>query len=363
MTKKIIASIAFFLSLHVAAQVTVSVQLPPAGMIQKDQLWNLVLMNNSSEMLTTTVSLNLQDAVTGQTVLSGGSRMFTLGKGMKLLTMRELQPVQYNYLAAELTGSYVPLGSYVACYRIIRVEPKGPEPLADECIRVNISPLSPPLLNTPADMSVVEAKYPQFTWLPPSPAEMFSNLNYDITVTEVLKGQSAAEAILNNVPVYANANLRNPFENYPSSYSSLEAGKLYAWQVTARNGLNYSAQTEVWSFSLPEKDSLKITATGTTYISLNDNDKSVGVNFIRDKNLFVKYYSFYKEHDVSVRILSNEGKVIQEIRQKIVYGDNFLLFSLNKSFEEDKVYTLEFNDLQQPKRSIQFSIKQPNKSN
>ena len=179
--------------LLVEGQVTVSVQLPPAGMIQKDQLWNLVLVNNGNETLEISVSLNLQDAVTGQTVLSAGSRSFTIGKGVKMLNPLDVQPVQYNYLAAEFTSNYIPLGSYVACYRILKNIVEGAKPIADECVRLNINPLSPPLLNTPFDKSVVQTVYPQFSWLPPSPAEMFSNLNYDIAVTEVLQGQSPAD--------------------------------------------------------------------------------------------------------------------------------------------------------------------------
>jgi len=362
MMQKFFVFMAAFIPLLLEGQVTVSVQLPPAGMIQKDQLWNLVLVNNGNETLEISVSLNLQDAVTGQTVLSAGSRSFALGKGVKMLSSLDVQPVQYNYLAAEFTSNYIPLGSYIACYRILKNMGEVAKPIADECVRVNISPLSPPLLNTPPDKSVVSTAYPQFSWLPPSPAEMFSNLNYDIAVTEVLQGQSPAEAIVNNAPAYTNGNIKNPFENYPSSFSSLQAGKLYAWQVTARNGLNYSAQTEVWTFTLGPADSANTTTASTAYISLND-DGSGGVNFINDKNLFIKYYSFFKEHETSVKILSPNGKPMQEIKQKIIYGDNFLLFRLNRSIGEGKVYTLEITDPRQIKHRVQFSIKKSNPSN
>ena len=50
------------------AQVTVNVQLPPGGLVQKDQLWNMVIINNNAEMPEATISLDPQDAATGQTM-------------------------------------------------------------------------------------------------------------------------------------------------------------------------------------------------------------------------------------------------------------------------------------------------------
>lgn len=362
MIKRMLILITGFIPLIVGAQVTISVQLPPAGLIQKDQLWNLVLVNNNNATIEATVTLSLQEALTGQTVLSAGTRSFMLGKGVKMINYRDIQPVQYNYVSAELTGNFIPLGSYIACYRVSKKSIEVIEPIADECVRLDINPLSPPLLNTPADKSVIQTPYPQFSWIGPTPSEMFSQLNYDIAVAEVLQGQSPAEAILNNVPVYINGNIRNPFESYPSSYSSLQPGKQYAWQVTARNGLNYSARTEVWTFNLPPSDSSKTIATNPAYILLGENGNA-GVNIITDKDLLVKYYSFYDQPEAFVRILSPDGKVMQEVKQRIIYGDNFLLFKLNRFFKKDQVYTLEIIDQQQKKHSIQFSIKQSNQSN
>jgi hypothetical protein len=356
MIKKIIVFIIAFLPLLSEGQVTISVQLPPAGMIQKDQLWNLVLINNGNEMPLTSLSLNLQEAVTGQIVLSAGTRSFTLGKGVKMLNSQDVQPVQYNYVAPELTSSYIPIGSYVACYRLNVTHGEEPTPMADECVRININPLSPPLLNTPADKSVLQANYPQFSWLPPAPAEMFSNLNYDIAVTEVLQGQSAAEAVLNNTPVYTNGNIKNPFENYPSAFSSLQAGKLYAWQVTARNGLNYSAQTEVWSFSIKPADSGNAKVLSHGYVVLKNKQESSGISYINEGELSVKYYSFDNDHEGFARFLSADGKLIREVKQKIAYGDNFLRFKLSKEFKKGTVYIIEITDRQKNIYSTRFSI-------
>ena len=344
------------------SQVTVSVQLPAAGLIQKDQLWNLVVVNNSNELLDAAVTLNLQDAVTGQLVLSGSTRNFLIGKGVKMLSYRDIYPVQYNYLAAELSANYIPLGSYIACYRVFKKE-KLNGSLADECIRVNINPLSPPLLNTPVDKSELQISYPQFSWMPPSPLEMFTNLNYDISVVEILEGQSSSEAIQNNSPVYANSNIRNPFETYPASYSALVPGKNYAWQVTAKNAVDYSAQSEIWTFTVKQPDSTVVTVSTPAYISIGNSSSFPGVNYIKEKNLFIKYYSYEKERQADVKIFSADGKLMQEIKQKIIYGDNFMLFKLNRFFEEGKIYRLEITGLQGQKHTVQFCIKPTNQTN
>src|SRR5690348_9807299 len=80
MVKKIIGAFVAVIPLLIHAQVNISVQLPPAGLIQKNQLWNLVLINNDNQSLDVNILMNLQDASTGQTVLSGTSNTFILPK-------------------------------------------------------------------------------------------------------------------------------------------------------------------------------------------------------------------------------------------------------------------------------------------
>ena len=337
------------------AQIIVNVQLPPAGMIPKDQLWNLVLVNNNSS-IDAAITLDIQDAATGQTVLSAVSAGFILGKGIKTINVSDVQPVQYNYLAADLTGRYLPLGTYVVCYRVIRKDAKENVPVGDECVTIHISPLSLPLLNTPADMSVLETSYPLFTWLAPGPVDMFENLNYDLLIAEIFPGQSPAEAILYNTPVYSNNSLRITSQNYPSSFSKLKAGQQYAWQVTARNGLNYSAQTEVWSFSIRSPDSASTSASTAGYMELRNSTESSGISYINNDELLVKYYSFDKDHETSVRFFSSDGKPVRRVKQATKYGDNYLRFRLTNEFKKKTVYMVQITDLNKNIYSASFSI-------
>ncbi|MBN8675215.1 MAG: hypothetical protein J0L56_13855 [Chitinophagales bacterium] len=355
MLKRIPVFAALLVPVFMLAQVTVNVQLPPGGMVQKDQLWNLVLVNNSAGT-DVMVALDIQDAVSGQPVLSARSRSFVLGKGLKVVNIQEVQPVQYNHIAAELSGSYLPLGSYVACYRVFRNDVKGADPLGDECVRINISPLSPPLLNTPADRSELPGGYPLFSWLPPSPMDMFSNLRYELLVAEVLPGQSAAEAILYNVPVYANHNLQTPYENYPASFSKLKPGQQYAWQVTARNGLNYAAQTTAWTFFIKPQDSLQENKIPGSYLILKKGEEGSGTSYISTDVLAVRYYSFDATHETVLRFLTEDGKLLKEVKQKAGYGDNIFQFRLGHEFKKETVYIIEIKDQQKNNYSSRFIL-------
>ncbi len=357
MKKQLLIILWVLISFPALSQVTVNVQLPPAGMVQKDQLWNLVVMNNSNSTIDAMVSLDIQDAVTGQTVLSAVGRNFLIGKGVKLLSIRDVQPVQYNFLATELSGTFIPLGNYVACYRVSKNDIKGPVPIADECLRLNIAPMSPPLLNLPADRSALETPIPQFSWMPPTPSDMFSNLNYDLVIAEIREGQTPAEAVLYNTPVYSVNNIKSSFTVYPSTFSKLKTGQQYAWQVTARNALSFSAQTEVWSFSIRQPDPLKTEIYTAGYVQLQDQNEQSGISLLKNnEELLVKYYSFDTDHETTVRFVSADGKLIKEVKQRISYGDNFLRLKLGNPFKSQEVYTIALPDRQHKIFTAKFSI-------
>lgn len=337
------------------AQVSLSVQLPPGGMVSRDQLWNVAVMNNGTGPVDATLVLDLRDAVSGQTVLSAGTGNFSAGKGVKMINIRDVQPVLYNHLSGDFTGNYLPLGSYIACYRLFRQTAKGPEPLADECVRVNISPLSPPLLNTPADKSVIETAYPQFSWLPPAPLDMFRNLTYDMLVAEVLQGQTPSEAIRYNTPVYARSDIRMPLEMYPSGYTRLDTGKIYAWQVIARNGTNYAAGTEVWTFSLAKQPKEDKYVKKAPYIKMQTGAADVGI--APNGVLKLSYNNRTNDSTVTVRI-DIPGEKEKTFNAAIQPGDNYIEYPLKKLFnyKENIVYRAILVNSLRETWSLQFKV-------
>jgi hypothetical protein len=356
MIKKIILFALILSPVLGLAQVTISAQLPPAGFVQKDQLWNLVLVNNREDLLDVTIRMSLQEVTTGQTVLSATTGNFMMGKGVKVMTVRDVQPVLYNYNLPELSRNALPMGAYMICYQVVSNAPKA-SPLGDECIRINIDPLSPPLLNTPADGAELSTPYPQFTWMPPAPFEMFTNLSYDLLVTEILPGQTPVESIEYNTPVYTKNNASQPYEQYASSFTKLDTGKRYAWQVIARNGLNYAAKTEVWTFRI-KNDVPVPELTNDSYVVLTSVGTNNNIYRLKQNKLNIRYYSFDKEYKAAVKLMTIDNKVLRESAQQIIYGDNFFLIELQKGLENDRLYKIELTSPNGKKQVALFSINQ-----
>lgn len=343
------------LAVELTAQVNINVQLPPGGMIQKESLWNLVLINSKEGVLNVSIKMTLQDVQSGQVIMSASSGNIILGKGIKVITNADVQPVIYNYNMVDLAGSFLPMGAYIVCYQVYTIRGEFLEPMSNECVRMNIDPLSPPLLSTPEDKSTVQSPYPFFTWMPPAPADMFSDLNYDIIVTEVVDGQSATEAIDYNTPIYTRSNLRQTNENYAAGFTKLDTGKTYAWQVIAKNGFKYSAKTAVWTFSVNKENKPVASNTYENYLLVDNALK--GLYVITTKKLHVKFVSFDKEHTVPIVILNENENKLLSIDKRIVPGDNYFDIDLNNQFHKDGIYKVIITEAGRKSHAISFTIK------
>ena len=355
MFKKIILAVIILLPFCVKAQVSLNVQLPPGGYVQKEQLWNLVLVSNNTDIIDVNVQLNLQDALTGQVVMSASTNNILLTKGVKVLKSNDLLPITYNYNVADFSKNYIPMGSYIACYQVINNSNRKETPMVEECIRINIDALSPPLLNSPTDKAEIETPYPQFSWMPPTPFEMFSNLTYDLLITDILEGQSSTEAIQYNTPIYTKNNISQPYESYATSFKKLDTGKVYAWQVIAKNGTNYAAKTEIWTFKITNAPALtKITSI--TYISLGDDDTKLGSYNLKDDKVNIKYHSYHKAFEATIKIKTTTGEVVQELKQSILNGDNFFNIILNKTIIKEKQYIIVLEENENILHKASFSI-------
>src|SRR5438552_537331 len=79
------------------AQVSMTLQVPPAGVLVKNQLWNMLLVNSGNTSMLVRVNLVLLDVQTNQPVITATSAPITLGKGGRQLQARDLGPIQYAY--------------------------------------------------------------------------------------------------------------------------------------------------------------------------------------------------------------------------------------------------------------------------
>jgi len=241
------------ISARLQAQVTLALQVPPSGVVQKSQLWNMMLINGSNTAYNVDVTITMLSTADNNPVLTANSKTVTITKGARQLKYTDFAPVTYKYLSpifnADLRPEgFLPVGRYTVCYTVSNWVGDAPQPLAEECISVEVQPLSPPVLNLPADKDTVDALYPQFTWLPPSPLILMGDLSYDFILAKVLPGQTALQAIQQNLPVYNQSRLKQPFLNLPSSAAALDTGIVYSWNIIARNNGQWVAASDVFTF-------------------------------------------------------------------------------------------------------------------
>lgn len=359
MIRKIIVFTYFIVSGLVSrSQVNMTLQVPPAGVLLKSQLWNILVVSANSDQQIT-VNLSLQDAQTNQEVLNATSRLLIIAKGASQLQAADFSPIQYEYYTSAFNNDQdpngmLPAGNYLACYSIIT---SNKTTLTENCIPVNVEPLSPPLLNTPANEAVLQTSYPQFTWLPPTPKSIFGDLNYDFILVEVLPGQSGTEAIQNNIPVYSAGHIKDQFYNYPASYEQLDTARLYAWRVIAKSSNNAGSPSDIWTFKIKSEKPDTIPDLNSNYILLKRSGEIAGTYTIENKSINIKYYSFDREHVAEVQFLSSDGRIIKTIKQNIAYGDNFLSYRLEKSFQQQQIYFIQIKDIRNNKYTASFRIK------
>lgn len=344
--------------LRAGAQVSMTVQLPPAGVLLKAQLWNIVLVSASGNTVNVQVTMRLMDARTNQPVLTGITRTIAINKGARQLQAGDLMPIQYEYLSPVIDRSvngFLAAGNYLACYSLFVVGDKSGNQPGEDCIPFTIEPVSPPLLNSPANQSELLTFLPQFTWLPPAPLNMFSDLNYEMILTEVHGGQSPEEAIQQNIPVLRAPRLKNIFVNYPSGGVQLDTANTYAWSVIAKNGNLFAAQTEVWTFRVKGSNN-NVEMLNNAYVQLRKElDGSV---MHGDRVLQLSYNNETADSTAAYELISldNSNKVVYAGTLAIKRGSNHLDIPLEKrrGLHSGQVYLFRLQNSRQEYWQMKF---------
>lgn len=358
--KKIFIATSFIMLMQVAAsgQLVIQPSIPSVGLIQKNQLWNVLVVNGAAANYKCVIQFILKDRTTGLEVLTASTGQFEIGNGTKQLNANLLSPIQYNYLQAGMDNrlqGLLPAGSYVACYQLVSLSTGKAENLAEECVQFDTEPLSPPMLIFPADSAAMENAPVQFSWMPPTPEGMFDRLRYELLITEIKTGQKAEEAMQENLPFYSDGALFTNRMNYPASATAFEKDKWYAWQVVARDDRAYAGKSEVWVFKIGANEAVKKTSNDS-YISINDNTADGKIFYIAGKELLVKYYSSEKSGNTRIIISTMNGTVIQQSTENIVYGDNYFKIPLSSAVDKNQLYKAEIKSLNNKTYSILFSI-------
>lgn len=341
------------------SQILISPQIPPQGLMQKNQLWNILCINNSGFPQYVQIQLSLTKSVSEQPILTGTGRTFLLQKGTTLIRADDVAPVQYQYTSATTAigaGDWLTAGSYNVCYTLSAPDEKIGTPSAEACLNIDSEPLSPPQLISPADTSIVETNYPGFNWIPPAPAMMFTDLKYELLIVEIKEGQSAYDAIQRNVPIYLHRYLPNPFVLYPSSSKALESGKHYAWQVIAKNGNAYSQKTEAWSFRIKDDSASVVIDSGAFTRMTRGFDAQ---SYICHGNMRFEYYNETGDSvtTVSIYAIQNDIRTLVDSRKiKLRRGQNFVSLKTGNgnTFKNMQVYLLEINNNRNERWNLKF---------
>lgn len=356
------------------SQVLLKSQLPPMGLTLKSQLWNLTLMNTSSQPVNIKIEMLLTNVSNNQKILSGVTREFSLARGTHQVTPLNASPVLYNILSPDYNlnvnqEGFLPVGVFNICYTVLGFNHNVATSLAEECETTEVEPVSPPILVSPSDQEVLEISRPLFNWLPPNPVSLFNNLSYDFTLVEVEKTQSAALAVQRNPPLFARHNVLLNNLQYPLSLPELDTSKLYAWQIAARSGFNPVARSEVWMFRVKKSNGdVAQKLLPDYYTKLN---KEVDASFAICYGLLkFSYNNQINDKEVSARIFDITNAKHKELTLDssivaVEYGENFkqLDISTQGSFKEKHVYLLDLKNSNEEHWYLKFEYRKPTSKN
>lgn len=361
MKKKILLlSSIVLLSVAVRAQISLTLQVPPFGVLMKNQLWNMTLINTGNMAVPVQLGMTMVDEKTNQPVMSASAPAIILNHGARQIQAKDLNPIVYTYESPAISdrnpNGLLPIGQFRVCYTVSRGADNG-SPI-EACIELAVDPLSPPLLNTPADEAQIYTASPQFTWLPPTPASIFSDLSYDLVLVEVLPGQAKADAVEQNVPVYSGGLINNPFLNYATSYAALDTGRLYAWRIVAMNNGQPAAMSDIWTFRVVSPPLPALHTTNNPYLTLKRGlDPSVAAG---STNMRFNYDNAPADTAVhyTINSLSDRGNpVVQQGQLSLRRGQNLLQLTLLKTagYDRKKTYLFQLINGRNESWTIKFT--------
>lgn len=351
------------------SQVVIQLQVPPLGLTIKPQLWNLALMNGTRESMTVRIEMVMTDVANNQQVLTGTTRAFVLSEGGRRVQVKDVLPITYNsgsalYAVDPNPDGFLPVGVFNICYTLIgSIKGLSESVLAEACETFEIEPLSPPMLVMPANNEYTESR-PFFTWLPPSPYQLFSNLRFDLKLVEVYPTQSPADAVQQNIPVVAQSNINFSSFQYPPGLPELDSSKSYAWQVVAKNGIMTVGNSEVFTFKLKQysADSSRFQSRGY-YSSMRREDDA---SYIISGNILkCSYEHLYADSTVDIHLTDITTSVHKAIPLdssaiEVKYGFNLLSLDFQRNHLENKnIYMLELINSRREKWYLKFEYRKP----
>lgn len=368
--KKLVVIGLIFFTAHLQAQVLVNLQLPSSGVVQKTQLWNMVVTNTTGSAFFIHIELMLSDAGTGQQVMSAVTKTLLIPSGTTQLNASILNPILYNIVNSAYPinpgpSGLLPIGNFEVCYSFMRHISDVIDKVAEQCDELVIEPLSPPQLIYPYDQTAIRELNPQFSWIPPAPSSLFINLSYDFKLAEISPGQTAATAIQQNYPVLQEQNINTTSLLYPQTAPTLELNKHYAWRIVARSNQSPVSQSEVWEFTIKQFQQADSLIKGDLpYAKLRKDDQPGYAIFANDLKFDYLNETIDSVWNIAVYDLSlpQRKKVILNLDSVILKrGQNQVLYSVrnNPDFIDKHIYILEVKNSRNEIWKLRFEFRKP----
>lgn len=369
MRKLFLSVMLVIFALGLQAQVVMNLQLPPLGVTIKPQLWNLSLVNNSGEAMDVRLEMEMTDVSNNQLVFKGISRLLNLPRGAKQVHAGDVIPVTYTagnpgYPVDPNPDGFLPIGVFNVCYTVTKLNSDAPEQLSEDCITLEVEPLSPPQLVLPVDSEYVDFTRPFFAWMPPSPVNSYQTMFYDWILVEVQATQSAADAIQQNIPVYTRQHVSFTSMQYPLSMPELDSSKLYAWRITAKNNSSPVANSEIWTFRVRKQEQVIENPVKSGYyarLSREENASFIICNgilrfaFEQDQNSTLA--------EIQITDISSKQRKrlpLEQAEQQTKYGQNLVQLDLRESggMINGHMYLLELTTEKKEKWFLRFEYRQ-----
>lgn len=344
-----------FMPLHeIYAQISFTANLPPSGLISRQQLWNISVVNASGQVYKVYLEWRMSDLESGVEIISARSNSIRISPGASAVSVQQLMPVQYNVLSPAYQSfgvtDLLPVGTFQICYSMWLQAGDRFDRISEDCQVTVVEPLSPPILTAPENGTLLPDPNPILTWIPPAPLNQFIDLTYDLVVVTVLPGQSDVDAIDRNIPFYARSSLSATAFPYSGGYPVFEPGKKYAWRVVARSTNRPVAYSEVWSFSLDTTEAIADLAVREgAYPRMSRTQQLSYAVMINDLRFEYLNPTADTTWNVQITELSGKRNWIRDFSMDTIplhYGKNFVRIreELLPFLEDKKLYQLELRN-------------------
>lgn len=326
------------------AQVVLNLTPPSPLMAKPSDLFNALLVNAGPNTARLYFTGTIVNTGTGRQAVKARTPAHDYEPGSVQLSESFLAPV-YAFTESSIEQSgLLPYGRFQYC--LTAYSELTNEEVASRCADVEITPMSPPLLLSPADRSVISVPYPLLTWLPPTPVNPGMNVVYDLKLVELAPNQTPFDAVHRNFALLDQHQVRNTTLQYPVNAMPIEEGKTYAWNIIAKTGTgSFIGETETWIFTYRVPQPGNAQPGSDAFVKLQ-KELDGSYASLMDKRLYFEYTERYTDTTLNYKIFNAAGEPLPaecstQLVQKV--GENRYVLDLHgcSAIRRNQFYLLE----------------------